>query len=996
MPYAGSFISRDNALYALDDSDQPRSFDQFNFSELTDWSSTNSSVTIVLDNREYPLFYVFRIVPATTESVTFELDNVTIGGVNILNLNNMNLVGHALVKCSDSIFVNTTLSVRSTIDTSRSSSEFNITSTNPDIQTAVRSGSIIVNKNKSAVITGAYGNGSYVTYFSKNSYSPGDSVFIFDTGLSSFNYNSTPATVQYATPQIFTVSNNTVGYVRPTSSYSNLSGPTIHQISSPFPQYSGENLTASLSFSFSGHNGRDIFLTIPVIADMNRIFSSWATNMTLDTTPQVYREIDEVSSPTFPMARLIHSLTAGVEDVMDKYAYITRTDPTVQPGFVDEDDNVNKSYLIDPEIAFPKHYDWLTQFIGQTRCYSTISSNKSADYRADIKVRCATTANITIASALNAGDSIDGVVLAEGDRVLVKNQSTASQNGIYIAGGTPARWDGMPASSVSISAVTPVTPSLGYAQFTTSAAHGFSVGDAIVIAGVTPSGYNGEYVVDSIPSTTTFVVETTQVATATVSSATAKRAISTTETELDVSASGLVLITPSTPDLIFVREGTVNKMTMWSPQSQGWTGTAHESTSITNDRTIATRTNLITNPSFETNATGWATAQSSATRSTLYGFSGSASYRVVMSSTSDSNIGATTVTGLTIGSFTMSLYVYVPAGSPLAGRTVGLSREGGTATVSSPVSSAATLVAGSWVRCSVKYTVTGAGTAVMVARLSGDLTTASGQIVYLDAALAENTATVSDYFDGYNDENSSWAIVGNEFINFSVKQVAAKAATTSNITIATALNAGDSIDGVVLAAGDYVLVKNQTTASENGVYQVAVTPVRITNLPVGIPLSTGFRTYVWGSGTQNTETMFTLDDDGVVGTDSLEFTATVKPFAWDDSDDFKLWQLTNKYFGYKAGTIESIEETVKRYLIGTKYVNITLNPPFGFTVYTLRNETPGIYYTSSAITASEVITNAISIIKPMGFDVVHEALETSDSFIIGDAVKGIIGTGRLG
>ena len=59
----------------------------------------------------------------------------------------------------------------------------------------------------------------------------------------------------------------------------------------------------------------------------------------------------------------------------------------------------------------------------------------------DIKdsVRVATTANITIATALNVGDTIDGVTLADGDRVLVKNQTTGSENGIYTAGTTPAR-----------------------------------------------------------------------------------------------------------------------------------------------------------------------------------------------------------------------------------------------------------------------------------------------------------------------------------------------------------------------------------------------------------------------------------------------------------------------------------------------------------------------------------------------------------------------------
>ena len=59
----------------------------------------------------------------------------------------------------------------------------------------------------------------------------------------------------------------------------------------------------------------------------------------------------------------------------------------------------------------------------------------------DIKesVRVATTANITISTDLNVGDTIDGVTLADGDRVLVKDQSTASENGIYVAGSSPVR-----------------------------------------------------------------------------------------------------------------------------------------------------------------------------------------------------------------------------------------------------------------------------------------------------------------------------------------------------------------------------------------------------------------------------------------------------------------------------------------------------------------------------------------------------------------------------
>lgn len=56
----------------------------------------------------------------------------------------------------------------------------------------------------------------------------------------------------------------------------------------------------------------------------------------------------------------------------------------------------------------------------------------------DVKdsVRAATTANIT----LSGTQTIDGVSVTTGDRVLVKNQSTASQNGIYVvAAGSWAR-----------------------------------------------------------------------------------------------------------------------------------------------------------------------------------------------------------------------------------------------------------------------------------------------------------------------------------------------------------------------------------------------------------------------------------------------------------------------------------------------------------------------------------------------------------------------------
>lgn len=56
------------------------------------------------------------------------------------------------------------------------------------------------------------------------------------------------------------------------------------------------------------------------------------------------------------------------------------------------------------------------------------------------RVRVATTGNVTISTALNNGDSIDGVTLANGDLVLVRAQNTASQNGVYVVAASPYRF----------------------------------------------------------------------------------------------------------------------------------------------------------------------------------------------------------------------------------------------------------------------------------------------------------------------------------------------------------------------------------------------------------------------------------------------------------------------------------------------------------------------------------------------------------------------------
>lgn len=64
--------------------------------------------------------------------------------------------------------------------------------------------------------------------------------------------------------------------------------------------------------------------------------------------------------------------------------------------------------------------------------WTTLTLENIPDAWVKRTVKCATTANIT----LSGTQTIDGVAVAAGDRVLVKDQTTASQNGIYIASAT--------------------------------------------------------------------------------------------------------------------------------------------------------------------------------------------------------------------------------------------------------------------------------------------------------------------------------------------------------------------------------------------------------------------------------------------------------------------------------------------------------------------------------------------------------------------------------
>jgi hypothetical protein len=128
-----------------------------------------------------------------------------------------------------------------------------------------------------------------------------------------------------------------------------------------------------------------------------------------------------------------------------------------------------------------------------------------------------------------------------------------------------------------------------------------------------------------------------------------------------------------------------------------------------------------------------------------------------------------------------------------------------------------------------------------------------------DPGSAQDAAT-KNYVDGLVGAGISW-------------KTPVRAATTAAVTLATAFENGDSIDGVTLATGDRILVKNQADGTENGIYVVAASgaPARATDADTGAEMVQA--TVLVREGTTNADSGWTCTNDGTItlGSTSLAF-----------------------------------------------------------------------------------------------------------------------------
>lgn len=102
---------------------------------------------------------------------------------------------------------------------------------------------------------------------------------------------------------------------------------------------------------------------------------------------------------------------------------------------------------------------------------------------------------------------------------------------------------------------------------------------------------------------------------------------------------------------------------------------------------------------------------------------------------------------------------------------------------------------------------------------------------------------------------------------------AVRAATTVAGTLASSFENGDTVDGVTLATGNRILIKNQSSGAENGIYTVNASgaPTRATDADAGSELVNA--TMYVSEGTTNADTQWTCTNNATptLGSTSLTF-----------------------------------------------------------------------------------------------------------------------------
>lgn len=143
---------------------------------------------------------------------------------------------------------------------------------------------------------------------------------------------------------------------------------------------------------------------------------------------------------------------------------------------------------------------------------------------------------------------------------------------------------------------------------------------------------------------------------------------------------------------------------------------------------------------------------------------------------------------------------------------------------------------------------------------NNDLNVNSNKIINLSTPTSDSDAATKSYVDSVAQ-------------GLDIKS-SARVATTSAGTLATDFENGDTVDGIVLATGNRILIKDQSTSSENGIYVVAASgsPTRAEDLSNSSSASSIFVFIEEGNVNADLGFVCTTDDGSdTVGTDDLVF-----------------------------------------------------------------------------------------------------------------------------
>jgi hypothetical protein len=170
-----------------------------------------------------------------------------------------------------------------------------------------------------------------------------------------------------------------------------------------------------------------------------------------------------------------------------------------------------------------------------------------------------------------------------------------------------------------------------------------------------------------------------------------------------------------------------------------------------------------------------------------------------------------------------------------------------------------------------------------------------------------------------------------------VKQ-SVRVASTANVAISTGLEAGDTIDGVTLVAGDRVLLKNQTTTSENGIYVAVASGAASRSSDANGTADTGelkSGTFAFvEEGTVNFDSGFVVSTDGTitVGTTGITWTQFSGAGSFEAGDGLS-----------KSGTQVNVNVTANRTAITADAIDISTNYVGQSSITTLGTITTGVW-----------------------------------------------------